>query len=154
MDNSWDYNDGQSEIRMGKALRDGYREKAFLMTKIHGRTRRKPPVKSTSRCGYILTDVDLLQHHEIIRYEEWTASSPRAALWKRSMTRRRRGNCATSGLRDIRTWTSTEVRRRSRGARISFDTVQMPLNVMDAHFRSFEKLVLPELVDENIGVLQ
>src|SRR5256712_9288296 len=37
LDNCWDYNDGASEIRMGKALRDGYRQKVFLMTKIAGR---------------------------------------------------------------------------------------------------------------------
>src|SRR6187397_2377631 len=40
MDNCWDYNDGASEMRMGKALRDGYRERAFLMTKIDGRTKQ------------------------------------------------------------------------------------------------------------------
>ena len=48
MDNSWDYNEGASEMRMGKALRDGYRNKVFLMTKIDGRTRRRPPASSTN----------------------------------------------------------------------------------------------------------
>ena len=39
LDNSWDYNEGHSEIRVGKALRDGYRQKAFVMTKVDGRTK-------------------------------------------------------------------------------------------------------------------
>ena len=52
LDNCWDYNDGQSEVRMGKALRDGYRQKAFLMTKIDGRTQEgRRRSRSTSRCG-------------------------------------------------------------------------------------------------------
>ena len=48
MDNCWDYNGGASEIRMGRALRDGYRQRVFLMTKIDGRTKETPPGKSTN----------------------------------------------------------------------------------------------------------
>ena len=71
MDNSWDYNDGQSELRMGKALRDGYREKAFLMTKIDGRTKEEASRQIDESLRRLQTDhVDLLQHHEIIRYED------------------------------------------------------------------------------------
>src|SRR6266513_1247352 len=71
MDNSWDYNDGQSEIRMGKALRDGYRQKAFLMTKIDGRTKKEAAKQLDESLRRLQTDhVDLLQHHEIIRWED------------------------------------------------------------------------------------
>src|SRR5713226_10122810 len=68
LDNCWDYNDGASEIRMGKALRDGYRQKAFLMTKIDGQTRKAAAVQLDESLRRLQTDhIDLLQFHEIIR---------------------------------------------------------------------------------------
>jgi len=110
LDNSWDYNEGASEIRMGKALRDGYRSKVFLMTKIDGRSKRE----ATRQAGKL-------------RYIGFTGhKDPRIHLYMLEVARE-------NGFR--------------------FDTVQMPLNVMDAHYRSFERLVLPELVAQNIGVL-
>src|SRR5437667_5582213 len=71
LDNSWDYNDGASEIRMGKALRDGYRDKAFLMTKIDGRSRKEAARQLDESLKRLQVDtIDLVQHHEIIRYED------------------------------------------------------------------------------------
>src|SRR6476620_9333816 len=71
MDNSWDYNNGQSEIRMGNALKDGYRKNVFLMTKIDGRTKAEAAKQLDESLRRLQTDhVDLLQHHEIIRYED------------------------------------------------------------------------------------
>jgi len=71
MDNCWDYNDGASEIRMGKALRDGYRQKAFVMTKIDGRSRKEAARQLDESLRRLQTDcIDLVQHHEIIRYED------------------------------------------------------------------------------------
>jgi len=71
MDNCWDYNDGASEKRMGKALRDGYRERAFLMTKIDGRTKREATKQLDESLRRLQTDhVDLVQHHEILRFED------------------------------------------------------------------------------------
>src|SRR5207248_7891669 len=71
MDNPWDYNDGASEKRMGKALRDGYREKAFLMTKIDGRSKKEAAKQLDESLRRLQTDhVDLIQHHEIIRFED------------------------------------------------------------------------------------
>src|SRR2546428_12132623 len=70
LDNCWDYNEGASELRMGKALRDGYRERAFVMTKIDGRSKKeatKQLDESLRRLG--LDYIDLVQHHEIIRFE-------------------------------------------------------------------------------------
>jgi predicted aldo/keto reductase-like oxidoreductase len=71
MDNCWDYHDGGSEIRMGKALRDGYRKKVFLMTKIDGRTREAAARQIDQSLKRLQTDhLDLLQHHEILRLED------------------------------------------------------------------------------------
>jgi aryl-alcohol dehydrogenase-like predicted oxidoreductase len=71
MDNSWDYNGGESEIRMGKALRDGYRDKVFLMTKIDGRSNKEATRQIDESLQRLQVDcIDLVQHHEIIRYED------------------------------------------------------------------------------------
>src|SRR5260370_9299121 len=68
IDNCWDYNGGASEIRMGMALRDGYRDKAFLMTKIDGRTQETAARQIDESLGRLRTDrIDLLQFHEVIR---------------------------------------------------------------------------------------
>src|SRR5688572_23338316 len=71
MDNCWDYNEGASEIRMGKALRDGYRERAFVMTKIDGRTKQDAAKQLDESLKRLQMDhIDLVQHHEILRYED------------------------------------------------------------------------------------
>src|SRR2546423_14208659 len=71
LDNCWDYNDGASETRMGKALRDGYRQKVFLMTKIDGRTKEEAMRQLDQSLQRLQTDhVDLIQHHEVIRFED------------------------------------------------------------------------------------
>ena len=71
MDNCWDYNEGASEIRMGKGLRDGYRERVFLMTKIDGRTKQEAAKQLNESLRRMQTDrIDLVQHHEILRYED------------------------------------------------------------------------------------
>src|SRR6266478_1596562 len=71
LDNSWDYNEGASEVRMGKALRDGYREKVFLMTKIDGRSKSEAARQLDESLRRLQTDcIDLVQHHEVIRFED------------------------------------------------------------------------------------
>src|SRR5256885_10481537 len=71
LDNSWDYNDGRSELRMGKALAGGYRDKVFLMTKIDGRSKREAARQLDESLRRLQTDrIDLVQHHEILRYED------------------------------------------------------------------------------------
>jgi aryl-alcohol dehydrogenase-like predicted oxidoreductase len=155
MDNSWDYNDGQSELRMGKALRDGYRDKAFLMTKIDGRSKRAAAQQLDESLRRLQTDrIDLVQHHEILRYEDphriFDEEGANAALIEARQAGKLR-YIGFTGHKDPRIHLyMLEVARENR---FTFDTVQMPLNVMDAHYRSFEKLVLPELVKQQIGVL-
>jgi predicted aldo/keto reductase-like oxidoreductase len=155
MDNSWDYNDGASEIRMGKALRDGYRERVFLMTKIDGRSKREATRQLDESLRRLQTErIDLVQHHEVIRFEDphriFDAEGANAALVEARAAGKLR-YIGFTGHKDPRIHLHTLEVAREHG--FSFDTVQMPLNVMDAHYRSFEQLVLPELVRENIGVI-
>jgi aryl-alcohol dehydrogenase-like predicted oxidoreductase len=155
MDNSWDYNDGASEIRMGKALRDGYRDKVFLMTKIDGRSKREATRQLDESLRRLQTDrIDLVQHHEVIRFEDphriFDADGANAALID-ARTAGKLRYIGFTGHKDPRIHLHTLEVASEHG--FSFDTVQMPLNVMDAHYRSFEKLVLPALVEQNIGVL-
>jgi predicted aldo/keto reductase-like oxidoreductase len=155
MDNSWDYNDGASEIRMGRALRDGYRERVFLMTKIDGRSKREATRQLNESLRRLQTDhIDLVQHHEVIRFEDphriFDSEGANAALVE-ARTAGKLRYIGFTGHKDPRIHLHTLEVAREHG--FSFDTVQMPLNVMDAHYRSFEKLVLPELVRQNIGVL-
>lgn len=155
LDNSWDYNDGASEVRMGKALRDGYRDRAFLMTKIDGRSKTEAARQldeSLRRLG--VDTIDLVQHHEVIRYEDphriFDEEGANAAL----VEARKAGKIrfiGFTGHKDPHIHLHTLAIAREHG--FLFDAVQMPLNVMDAHYRSFERLVLPELVTGGIGVL-
>ncbi len=155
MDNSWDYNDGASEIRMGKALRDGYRNKVFLMTKIDGRSKKEAARQLDESLRRLQTDmIDLVQHHEIIRYEDphriFDPEGANAALEEARQAGKIR-LIGFTGHKDphIHLYMLEYAARQG----FKFDAVQMPLSVMDAHFRSFEKLVLPELVRQNIDVL-
>lgn len=155
MDNCWDYNDGASEIRMGKALRDGYRERVFLMTKIDGRSKAEATKQLDESLKRMQVDhIDLVQHHEILRFEDphriFDDQGANAAL----LAARDAGKIrfiGFTGHKDPRIHLYMLEVAKEHG--FQFDTVQMPLNVMDAHYRSFEKLVLPELVQQNIGVL-
>jgi aryl-alcohol dehydrogenase-like predicted oxidoreductase len=155
MDNSWDYNGGASEIRMGKALRDGYRDKVFLMSKIDGRSKREAMRQLEESLRRLQVEcIDLVQHHEILRYEDpnriFDEEGANAAL----IEARKQGkirHIGFTGHKDPRIHLYMLEVARERG--FHFDTAQMPLNVMDAHFRSFGKLVVPELLKEKIGVL-
>jgi aryl-alcohol dehydrogenase-like predicted oxidoreductase len=155
LDNCWDYNDGASELRMGKALRDGYRDKVFLMTKIDGRSKEaaaRQLDESLKRLG--VETIDLVQHHEILRYEDphrvLDPEGAQAALEAAKPAGKLR-YIGFTGHKDPHVHLAMLGLAAKRGVR--FDTAQMPLNVMDAHFRSFGKLVLPELVRQKIGVL-
>jgi predicted aldo/keto reductase-like oxidoreductase len=155
MDNSWDYNDGRSELRMGKALKDGYRGKVFLMTKIDGRTKREAARQLDESLRRLQTDrIDLVQHHEVLRYEDphriFDEEGANAALVEARQAGKLR-YIGFTGHKDPRIHLYMLEVAADQG--FTFDTVQMPLNVMDAHYRSFEKLVLPKLVKQQIGVL-
>ena len=155
MDNCWDYNEGASETRMGKALRDGYRDRVFLMTKIDGRTKEDAAKQLDESLKRMQVDhIDLVQHHEILRYEDphriFDGQGANAALLEARDAGKIRF-IGFTGHKDPHIHLYMLEVAKQNG--FEFDTVQMPLNVMDAHYRSFEKMVLPELVQQNIGVL-
>ena len=155
MDNSWDYNDGESERRMGQALRDGYRQRVFLMTKFDGRTRASTAKQIDESLQRLQTDtIDLMQYHENIRMEDpdrfFAADGPLEAL----MAAKKAGKLryiGFTGHKDPAVHARMLDVAEAHGFR--FDACQMPLNVMDAHFRSFKDHVLPRLVKQGIAVL-
>ena len=155
LDNSWDYHDGASERRMGKALRDGYRDRAFLMTKIDGRSRKEATRQlEESLTRLDVETIDLVQHHEVIRFEDanriFDAEGAHAAL----LEARKAGKIryiGFTGHKDPHIHLHMLTVAQERGH--TFDAVQMPLNLMDTHYRSFERVVLPQLVKSGIGVL-
>ena len=155
LDNCWDYNDGQSEIRMGKALRDGYRQKAFLMTKIDGRDRKTAAQQIEESLKRLQTDhIDLLQFHEVIRLSDPEKILAPTGGMEAALEARKAGKVRYIGFTGHK---NPEVHLKmlhtALARNFTFDAVQMPLNVMDAHFESFEKKVLPLLVKHKIGVL-
>jgi predicted aldo/keto reductase-like oxidoreductase len=157
MDNSWDYNDGDGagETRMGKALRDGYRDKVFLMTKVDGRTKKAAANQIEESLRRLQTDrVDLLQLHEVIRMEDPDRAFAEGGAIEALKAARQSGKCRYLGFTGHKD-PAIHLRMLEMAAKhdFRFDTVQMPLNVMDAHFRSFQHQVLPELVKQGIGVL-
>src|SRR4051812_37254616 len=155
MDNSWDYNEGRSETRMGKALKEVGRDKVFLMTKIDGRSKKEATRQLDESLKRLNTDrIDLVQHHEVLRYEDphriFDPEGAQAAL----VEARREGKIryiGFTGHKDPHIHLHMIEVAREHG--VVFDAVQMPLNVMDAHYRSFAKLVVPRLVADHTAVL-
>jgi aryl-alcohol dehydrogenase-like predicted oxidoreductase len=155
LDNCWDYNEGRSEVRMGKALRDGYREKAFVMTKIDGRSKKEAMKQLDESLERLQVDcIDLVQHHEILRFEDphriFDDEGANAALVEARQAGKLR-YIGFTGHKDPRVHLYMLEVAEQNG--FKFDAVQMPLNLMDAHYRSFSKEVVPELVKLNIGIL-
>ena len=155
LDNAWDYWEGASETRVGKALRDGYRDRAFVMTKVDGRSRKEATRQLEESLRRLQTDhLDLVQHHEVIRFDDphriFDPDGANAALIEAQRAGKVR-YIGFTGHKDPRI--HLYMLEMAREHNFVFDAVQLPLNVMDAHYRSFEKLVLPELVKEGIAVL-
>jgi aryl-alcohol dehydrogenase-like predicted oxidoreductase len=155
MDNCWDYHDGESERRMGQALRDGYRQKVFLMTKFDGRTKESTTRQIDESLKRLQTEhVDLMQYHENIRMEDpdrfFADSGPLEAL----LAAKKAGKIRYIGFTGHKD-PAVHLRMLDVAAAhgFHFDSCQLPLNVMDAHFRSFEHQVVPKLVQQGIAVL-
>jgi aryl-alcohol dehydrogenase-like predicted oxidoreductase len=155
MDNCWDYHGGASEIRMGKALRDGYRERVFLMSKIDGRTRESAALQIDECLQRLQTDrVDLMQFHEIIRMEDPDRIFAENGAMEAVQEAQQAGKIRYIGFTGHKDpLVHLRMLEIAASHKVRFDAVQMPLNVMDAHFRSFEHQVLPLLLRDEIGVL-
>jgi aryl-alcohol dehydrogenase-like predicted oxidoreductase len=155
MDNSWDYNEGQSELQMGKALKNGYRQKVFLMTKIDGRTKEVAAKQIETSLRRLQTDcIDLIQHHEVIRFDDPDRIFAEGGANEALLDAKKAGKIryiGFTGHKDPHIHLYMLTVAADHG--FHFDAAQMPLNVMDAHFRSFAHLVVPELVQQEIGVL-
>ncbi len=155
MDNCWDYNDGISEVRMGRALQDGYRQKVFLMTKIDGRTKQAYSKQLEESMGRLRTDViDLVQFHEVIRMEDPDRIFAEGGAIEGAMAARAAGKIryiGFTGHKDPAVHLRMFATAEKHG--FKFDTVQMPINVMDAHFRSFLHDVVPVAQKQGTGVL-
>ena len=155
MDNCWDYNEGTSEIRMGQALRDGYRDKVFLMTKMDGRTKQEYNRQLEQSLGRLRTDtIDLVQFHEVIRLEDPDRIFAPGGALEAAVAAREAGKIRYIGFTGHKDpMVHLRMLEIAEKHGFHFDTVQMPINVMDAHFRSFQHQVLPVAQKQDIGVL-
>jgi aryl-alcohol dehydrogenase-like predicted oxidoreductase len=155
MDNSWDYNDGLSEVRMGWALRDGYRQKVFLMTKMNGRTADAWNKQLEQSLGRLQTDViDLVQLHEVIRLEDPDRFFAPDGAAQAALAARAAGKIRYIGFTGHKDpLVHLRMFEMADKNNFHFDTVQMPVNVMDAHFRSFTKNVIPVAQKHGTAVL-
>jgi len=155
MDNCWDYNDGDSEVRMGKALRDGYRQKVFLMTKIDGRDAKTAAQQIDQSLQRFETDhIDLLQFHEVIRMNDPERIFAQGGGMEAAVKAREAGKVRFIGFTGHK---SPQIHKHMLEVadqhQFKFDSIQMPLNVMDAHYESFAEIVLPMAQQRHIGVL-
>lgn len=155
LDNSWDYHDGDSEVRMGKALRDGYRKRAFLMTKYNGRTRAAAAQQIDDSLKRLQTDhIDLIQFHENIRMTDADKYFGAGGAHEAVMAAKQAGKVRYVGFTGHKD-PSIHLHMLDMAAKngFHFDSCQMPLNVLDYHFRSFAHQVVPRLVAEKTAVL-
>jgi predicted aldo/keto reductase-like oxidoreductase len=155
LDNCWDYNDGISEVRMGQALRNGYRQKVFLMTKMDGRTAVEYNKQLEQSLGRLQTDmIDLVQFHEIIRMEDPDRIFAPGGAIEAAIAARQAGKIRYIGFTGHKDpAVHLRMLETAQKHNFHFDTVQMPINVMDAHFRSFTAQVMPIALKQGIGVL-
>jgi predicted aldo/keto reductase-like oxidoreductase len=155
LDNCWDYNGGESEVRMGKALRDGYRKKVFLMTKIDGQVKDMAARQIDESLRRLQTDViDLVQFHEVIRPGDPDRIFGPNGSFEAALEAKKAGKLRYIGFTGHK---DPDIHLKMLNTAFkhgfTFDAVQMPLNVMDAHFKSFTKKVVPVLTKHGIGVL-
>jgi aryl-alcohol dehydrogenase-like predicted oxidoreductase len=155
LDNCWDYHDGESERRMGKALSGSHRAKAFVMTKLDGRTAQSARDQLDQSLQRLQVDtIDLVQIHEVIRPDDPERVFAPGGAIEALVAARQDGKLRFIGFTghkdpDIHKHMLEVARQHG----FHFDTVQMPLNVFDAQYRSFEREVLPVAQQDGVAVL-
>lgn len=150
LDNSWDYNEGQSEIRMGQAIK-GRRDQVVLMTKFNARDKKGALRELDQSLRRLQTDyLDIWQFHSIERAEDpdWVFS-PHGAIEAVALARNQ-GKVRFIGFTGHK---NPDYHLAMLQKQFAWDTIQMPLNILDAHFRSFRKLVLPVAVERKLGII-
>jgi len=154
LDNAADYHEGRSEERMGRALAEGkLRDRVFLMTKCcdHARTRdgsRKALEESLRR---LRTDrLDLYQLHQIAEDDDPARIFAKGGAIEALLEAKAQGKTRFIGFTGH---TDPALMLEMLSHDVPWDTVQMPLNPVDPHVKSFERLVLPKLVERGIGVI-
>ena len=154
-DNSWSYNNGESEVRMGKALAGGYRNRVMVMTKTDGRTKELATQQIEQSLQRLQVDhIDLIQFHEIIRLEDPDRVFAEGGAIEVALAAKKAGKVRFIGFTGHKDpYVHLRMLEVARAHDFHFDAVQMPINVMDAHFRSFAQDVLPVLNKEGIASL-
>ena len=150
MDTAWEYHDGESERRLGVALRDR-RDQVTLMTKVCARDRATAEAQLHDSLRRLQTDViDVWQFHEV-NYDndpDWIVRTDGAL--EAALAARQAGKVRFVGFTGHK---SPHIMRKMLAQEFDWDTCQLPINVMDAHYRSFQRDVLPDLTARGIGVI-
>jgi predicted aldo/keto reductase-like oxidoreductase len=151
MDNAWGYHQGRSEELMGRALTGGRRQKVFLMTKHHGRDKKTSMRHLEDSLRRLGTDViDLWQFHEVIyRDDPDRILGPNGGIEAAELAKQQ-GKVRFIGFTGHK---DPAVFLRMLSNDYPWDAVQMPVNVLDAHFRSFQQRILPLLIKRDIGAI-
>lgn len=151
LDNAWGYNRGRSEELMGQALRGGYREKAFLMTKVCARDEKGSMENLEDSLRRLNTDViDLWQFHEVNYDVDTDMIFAKDGAIHAAIKAKEQGKVRFIGFTGHK---SPQAHLKMLRQDFPWDAVQMPINVMDAHYRSFAREVLPILVQRKTGVV-
>ena len=155
LDNCWDYNNGVSEERMGKALQEGYRQKAFLMTKIDGRTGAAARQQLEQSLTRLKTNhIDLLQIHEVIRMADPEQAFKSGNVMDVLQQAHKEGKIRHIGFTGHK---SPEIHlhmiETADKHGFTFDSVQMPVNALDEHYDSFGQKVIPVAQKHGMAIL-
>jgi aryl-alcohol dehydrogenase-like predicted oxidoreductase len=156
LDNSWDYNAGMSELRMGRALSlAGYRDRVFLMTKLDGRTAAAFTAQLDESLARLLTDhLDLVQFHENIRPDDADRIFAPGGAFEAALAAKAAGKVRYIGFTGHKDpQYHLHMIELATQHDFTFDTVQMPLNVFDAHYKSFAHHVIPVAQRLDMGIL-
>ena len=153
MDNAWEYHDGVSETRMGKALANGWRQKVFLMTKVctNGRDAKTAMRMLEESLRRLKTDyLDLWQVHEVAYWGDPERHFAKGGVIEALDRAKSKGLVRFVGFTGHKD-PSLHLQMLSYG--YAFDSCQLPLNCFDATFRSFEQQVLPECQRQGIAAI-
>ncbi|HKJ42802.1 MAG TPA: aldo/keto reductase [Sunxiuqinia sp.] len=150
LDNAWHYNNGRSEELMGKALLNGYREKAVLMTKHHGRDPKTAQKHLETSLKRLQTDyLDLWQFHEI---ESLDAVDKIYSSGVLDYAQKKKDEGAIRHI-GFTGHTRPDIHKAMLNKGFDWETVQMPINVLDHHYLSFSQQIIPVLQEKNIGII-